>query len=193
LSADLGANWRKLPGLAVQVAAASDGTLACLNAAGNMYLWNASNQHWMQIRGRNVIDLSMASATSMICLDRSNQIFTWNAANNWLSISIPFDASNIISASVGFDGEMWCVDVDGTCFRRDGDVYEKITDADAVQICVVDLLHVYIRTRAGQLMRFNGIEFIEIRTPAGGVSWIAASLDCITIVAPNDVMYVRTM
>jgi len=97
--------WHQLPGAAVRVSVADDGTLWVVTAQDQIFRW--AGTAWQAVPGA-LKEISVGSAAQIVGSNASGQIYRFDAmANSWALVPAPFAAASV---SVGTDGTLYAVD-----------------------------------------------------------------------------------
>lgn len=104
--------WQQLPGAAVRVSVADDGTLWVVTAQDQIFRWAGGS--WQPVPGA-LKEISVGSASQIVGSNASGQIYRFDAmANSWALVPAPFAATSV---SVGTDGTLYAVDASDNIHR----------------------------------------------------------------------------
>jgi len=88
-----GHKWTQIDGAATQIAVGKDGTVACVNSGGQIFVRAGLHAPWQQISGA-ATQIAVHMKDAMACVNSAGNIFAWHNGNwhqapgaaNWITM-----------------------------------------------------------------------------------------------------------
>jgi len=170
-----GAGWTQMPGAAVNVSAAADGTAWVVNRAGNIYQWTGAD--WRQVSG-SLTQVSVGSANLVWGVNANDQIFRWLGGDSWEQIT-----GAAVNVSVAADGAVWIVSRNGNIYQWTGAGWRQVSGS-LKQVSVGSASAVWSVNANAQVYRWLGGDSWEQIT--GSLKWVSVGNDGTVMGATPD-------
>jgi hypothetical protein len=170
-----GSGWTLMPGAAVNVSVAADGTAWVVNRAGNAYRWTGTD--WIQVSA-SLTQVSVGSANLVWGVNANDQIFRWLGGDSWEQIT-----GSAVNVSVAADGAVWAVNRAGNIYQWSGSGWRQVSGS-LKQVSVASANAVWGVSANDKICRWLGGDSWEQIT--GSLKWVSVGNDGTVMGAKSD-------
>ena len=130
LPAELATVFEPVPGNLSGISVGADGSVWGVNAADQIFAWNAQTASWVYIPGA-LSQIAVGSSSAVFGINSAGQMYRWIPGSEWFSGSwqlapvLPVTtiglqpSGHLVQLSVGVDGAAWAIDHQGNLFQSD--------------------------------------------------------------------------